>query len=57
MKSWIFGKKDGFPNQFVEFLFAVGAAGIEAFRDVPMQVRPRRNDVPVHGPVMVFAEG
>lgn len=57
MKSLIFRQKDGFPRQFVEFLFAIGSSWIQPFGDVPIEVRPRRDDVPVHGPVMVFAKG
>ncbi len=57
MKSRIFRQEDGFPGDFGEFLFAVGAAGVDEFGDVPVEIRAGGDDVAVHGPVVVFAEG
>jgi len=57
MESRVFGQKDGFPRQIGEFLFAVGAAGIDAAGDVPVEVGAGGDEVAVHGPVVVFAEG
>jgi len=55
MESLIFRKKDGFPYQFDEFLFPVRASVIDEIRNVPMQVRACCDEIPVHGPVVVFA--
>ena len=41
----------------MEFLFAGGAAGIEEFGDVPVEVGAWGDDVAVHRPVVVFTEG
>ena len=57
MKSRIFREQHGFPCQFDEFLFAVGASGVEDFGDVPVVIRARGDEVSVHRPVVVFAEG
>ncbi len=44
-------------GQSDEFLFPVGAAGIEDFGDMPVMIRARSDEVAVHGPVVIFAQG
>lgn len=56
MESGIFWQEDGFPGQFMEFLFASGSARVDGFGDVPVVVGAGGDDVAVHGPVVVFAE-
>lgn len=56
-KGRIFRQKDGFSYQFDEFFFPVRASGIDEFRDMPMQVRPRRDDVSSHRPMVALAKG
>jgi hypothetical protein len=51
------GKQDGLAPVFVGDDEAEQDSGVDQFRDVPVQVRPRGDDVAVHGPVVVFAEG
>ncbi len=57
MKGRIFREKDGFSFEFVKVLFAVRAAGVDQLRHMPVEIRPRSDDVAVHGPVVVLAEG
>ena len=57
MESRVFWEKQGFPGEFHEFLFAVGAAGVDELGDMPVEVGAGGEDVAVHGPVVVFAEG
>lgn len=57
VESLILRQEQGFPGQLDEFLFAVGAAGIEDFGNAPVMVGARGDEVPVHGPVVVLAEG
>ena len=57
MESRIFWEQDGFSVEIVEFLFAVGASGVDEFRDDPVQVGAGGDEVAIHGPVVVFAEG
>lgn len=57
MESRILREEDGFPGELVEFPFAVGAAGVDEAGDVPVEIRAWRDDVAVHGPMVVLAEG
>lgn len=57
MESRILGEEDGFPGEFVEFPFAVGAAGVDEAGDVPVEIGAGGDDVAIHGPVVVLAEG
>ena len=41
----------------MEFLLAIGAAWVQAFCDMPMKVGPGGDDVAIHGPVVILAEG
>ena len=56
MERRILGQEDGFTCQFDQFLFPIGAPGIEDLGNMPMKVRSRSDDVPVHRPVVVLAE-
>jgi hypothetical protein len=49
MKRRIFRQEQGFSGQFVEFPFAVGAAGVDELGDVPVEVGAGGDDVAVHG--------
>ena len=57
MESRIFREKNGFSGEIEKFPFAGGASGIEDFRDLPVVVGCGSDEVAVHGPVVVFAEG
>ena len=57
MESRVFWEKQGFPGEFGQFFFAVGASGVDEVGDVPVEVGAGGEDVAVHGPVVVFAEG
>ena len=57
MKSRILREEQGFSCQFDEFLFAGGASGVEDFGDVPVVIQAGGDEVAVHRPVVVFAEG
>ncbi len=57
VKRRILGQQHGFPCELGEFLLPVRAAGIDEFGDVPVEVRPGGDDVAVHRPVVVLAEG
>lgn len=56
MESRILREEDGFPGEFVEFLFAIGAARVEDFGNVPVMVGARGDEIPIHRPVVIFAE-
>ena len=55
MESFILRKEQDLTGESREFLFAVGSAGIEDFGDAPVMIGARRDEVPIHGPVVVFA--
>ena len=57
MESLILRQEQRFPGELAEFLFAVGAARIEDLGDVPAMVGARGDDVAIHRPVVVLAEG
>ena len=57
MERRVFREEDGFSGEFVEFLFAVGSAGVDEAGDVPVEIRAGGDDVAIHGPVVVFAKG
>jgi hypothetical protein len=57
MESLILRQEQRFPGQLDEFLFAVGAAGIEDLGDAPVMVGARGDEVPIHRPVVILAEG
>jgi len=57
MKRRILRQQDGFSGEFHEFLFPGRASGVDELGDVPVEVGPGGEDVAVHGPVVVLAEG
>ena len=57
MKGFVFGEQEGFAGEVGEFLFAVGAARVDDLGYVPAVIRAGGNEVPIHRPVVVLAEG
>ncbi len=53
----IFRGQQKFSSEFDEFPFAGGASGVKDFGDVPVVTRCGGDEVSVHGPVVVLAEG
>lgn len=57
MESRILRQEDGFPGEFHEFFFPGRASGVDELGYVPVEVWAGGEDVAVHGPVVVLAEG
>ena len=56
MESRILREQQGFSGEFQEGFFTGGAAGVEDWRDVPVEVRAWGDQVAVHRPVVVLAQ-
>jgi hypothetical protein len=57
MESLILGEKKGFSGEGEQFRFTIRAAGIENLGNMPMVVWCGSDEVAVHCPMVVFAEG
>jgi hypothetical protein len=57
VESGILGQEEGLACEVVEFLFAVGTAGVDELGDLPVEVGGGGDEVAIHGPVVVLAEG